>query len=103
MNRVTTLTGSVYYIDGNQVCRFAGSASSALRHDGNGVTIVARGGIKVGQPMVFLLQKLDDDDGVTTARVTTPVVEIEEIGSVDELIESLREGERFLFIAAQGA
>ena len=96
MKRVTTLTGSVYYIDGNEVCRFVGTGANALRKDGENITIVARSGVTLGQPMIFLLSKVSDEPGVYTSRMTTPVVEIEEIDTVTELIDSLRGGGHFL-------
>lgn len=92
MRQVTTLTGSVYIIDGEQVIRYPGVESNELRKDGDKVTITVQPVMEIGKPMIFLLTRVSDDPGVYTIRTTSPVVQIDELNNGVELAESLRGG-----------
>jgi hypothetical protein len=79
VKRITTITGSVYYLDGQAIVRIPGGHSNSLRADNEVMEICARGGITIGQPMVLLLLKRPPK--TYTTRLTTPVVSIEELSS----------------------
>jgi len=78
MKRVTTITGSVYYLDGKAVVRIPGGHSNPLRGDRELMVVSARSGLTIGQSMVLLLQK---GNRTYTTRLTTPVVSVEELSS----------------------
>lgn len=76
MVRVETRSGTVYEIDPQErtVRRVNIGSEGAFRRDGEAITYTAMTEVNVGQRIGMLLDLRGD--GVTTVRVTTPVVSI---------------------------
>jgi len=74
---VSTASGSVHLLDfeTGQVARLRQSSdASDLRRDGDAIMLLAIGPVKVGMPLVMVLQVRAD--AVRTLRCSTPVVSI---------------------------